>query len=115
VHVEIFAFSESQNPFDWIALYTKKKKKKKVQPASFALSRMAAEQPPSKKYKMANPNPAAPAKSWVEYPAESEFPLQNLPYGVFTRAGQASGHIGVAIGDQVCWTLHTLLDHFLKD
>ena len=40
-------------------------------------------------------------KSWVESANEpgTEFPLQNLPYGVFTQSGKA--RIGVAIGDQV--------------
>ncbi len=42
--------------------------------------------------------------SWVtsaNHP-ECDFPLANLPYGVFRRAGSSSiGHIGVAIGDQI--------------
>jgi fumarylacetoacetase len=40
-------------------------------------------------------------KSWVESANEprTDFPLQNLPYGVFLHKGQKS--IGVAIGDQV--------------
>ena len=32
-------------------------------------------------------------------PADSDFPIENLPYGVFTADGQA--HIGVAIGDMI--------------
>jgi len=47
-------------------------------------------------------------KSWVEYdPATTDFPIQNLPYGVFERsdlAGSGSGsaiHIGVAIGAMI--------------
>ncbi|MEM8678978.1 MAG: fumarylacetoacetase [Planctomycetota bacterium] len=39
-------------------------------------------------------------QSWIEsanHP-ESEFPIQNLPYGLFTRDGQAA--VAVAIGDQ---------------
>src|SRR6185436_7505075 len=43
-------------------------------------------------------------RSWVEsanHP-DSEFPVQNLPFGVFGRRGAAEPHrIGVAIGDQV--------------
>jgi fumarylacetoacetase len=43
-------------------------------------------------------------RSWVEsanHP-DSEFPVQNLPFGVFRRRGAAEPHrIGVAIGDQV--------------
>ena len=40
-------------------------------------------------------------KSWLASAndPETDFPLQNLPYGVFQHAGQTS--IGVAIGDQV--------------
>ena len=40
-------------------------------------------------------------RSWVESAnlPECDFPLENLPYGVFSRAG--AKHIGVAIGDQV--------------
>lgn len=39
-------------------------------------------------------------KSWVSYdPATCDFPIQNLPYGVFTRQGQDAPHIAVAIGD----------------
>jgi len=37
--------------------------------------------------------------SWVEIPAGSDFPLENLPYGVFD-AGSGL-RIGVAVGDQV--------------
>lgn len=41
-------------------------------------------------------------KSWIESAnaATSHFPLQNLPYGAFRRAGEAV-RCGVAIGDQV--------------
>jgi len=38
--------------------------------------------------------------SWVEVPEGSHFPVQNLPYGVFARPGEAP-RVGVAIGDQV--------------
>jgi fumarylacetoacetase len=40
-------------------------------------------------------------KSWVESAnlPRSDFPLENLPYGVFSRGG--AKHIGVAIGDQI--------------
>lgn len=44
-----------------------------------------------------NPN----LKSWVESAnGHSEFPIQNLPFGVFRRSGSAAA-IGVAIGDQI--------------
>ncbi len=42
-------------------------------------------------------------KSWVES-ANTEtcdFPIQNLPYGVFSRADAPAPRVGVAIGDQV--------------
>lgn len=38
------------------------------------------------------------AKSWVDVSAESHFPLQNLPYGVFTTKKDTKPRIGVAIG-----------------
>ncbi len=44
-------------------------------------------------------NPAR--KSWVSVPAGSDFPIQNLPFGVFTAPELESPHIGVAIGEQV--------------
>ncbi len=42
-------------------------------------------------------------RSWVESAnaADAEFPVQNLPLGVFARAGDSSPRIGCAIGDQV--------------
>lgn len=40
------------------------------------------------------------AKSWVPGAVDSEFPLQNLPYGVFSVGG-SSKQIGAAIGDRV--------------
>ncbi len=38
-------------------------------------------------------------KSWVEVPAHSDFPIQNLPFGIFSDGGD--GRVGVAIGDHV--------------
>jgi fumarylacetoacetase len=38
--------------------------------------------------------------SWVEVPADSDFPVQNLPYGAFSTAG-GSPRVGVAIGHHV--------------
>ena len=37
---------------------------------------------------------------WVPVPEGSYFPIQNLPYGVFSRAGEAP-RVGVAIGEHV--------------
>lgn len=39
-------------------------------------------------------------KSWVEVAPESHFPIQNLPFGIFSFA-DAYARVGVAIGDQV--------------
>src|SRR5262249_17360009 len=41
--------------------------------------------------------------SWVESAnASTDFPIQNLPFGVFRRAGESSpARIGVAIGDRI--------------
>lgn len=39
--------------------------------------------------------------SWVQVPEGSDFPIQNLPFGRFARAGESRGHLGVAIGDHV--------------
>jgi fumarylacetoacetase len=38
--------------------------------------------------------------TWVDVPAGSPFPIQNLPYGVFSRGGDAP-RVGVAIGSHV--------------
>ncbi|HEV8537364.1 MAG TPA: fumarylacetoacetase, partial [Bacteroidota bacterium] len=46
----------------------------------------------------------AALRSWVESANEpgTDFPIQNLPYGVFRRkAGAESPRVGVAIGDQI--------------
>lgn len=39
-------------------------------------------------------------KSWIEVPARSDFPIQNLPFGIF-QTGQRSAGTGVAIGDHL--------------
>ena len=43
-------------------------------------------------------NPAL--KSWVEVPQNSDFPIQNLPYGIFSTKDK-SPRAGVAIGDYI--------------
>jgi fumarylacetoacetase len=64
-------------------------------------------------------------RSWVNVPAESDFPIQNLPFGVFRTEAQLP-RVGVAIGDKVLdlKALHILgylenlpftLDDFLCD
>ncbi|CAH2218645.1 jg13608 [Pararge aegeria aegeria] len=40
-------------------------------------------------------------KSFIEYSANTDFPIENLPYGVFTSPKNAQKHIGVAIGDWI--------------
>ena len=42
-------------------------------------------------------------RSWVESAnaPDSEFPVQNLPFGVFRPAADARPRVGVAIGDQI--------------
>jgi fumarylacetoacetase len=42
-------------------------------------------------------------RSWVASANsdDADFPIQNLPFGVFSRKGQADRRIGVAIGDQI--------------
>ncbi|XP_037973209.2 fumarylacetoacetase [Plutella xylostella] len=40
-------------------------------------------------------------KSFVEYSSSTDFPIENLPYGVFTSAKNVDKHIGVAIGDLI--------------
>jgi fumarylacetoacetase len=45
----------------------------------------------------------ASLESWVDSAnaADTDFPVQNLPLGVFSRGGEARSRIGCAIGDQV--------------
>src|SRR5262245_29024861 len=59
---------------------------------------------------MANPT----LKSWVPVAPESDFPIQNLPFGIF-RAKNESPRVGVAIGDQVLdlWALEA--EGFFED
>ncbi len=40
-------------------------------------------------------------KSFIPTPAESHFPIQNLPFGVFSNAADPAPRVGVAIGDQI--------------
>jgi fumarylacetoacetase len=49
---------------------------------------------------MSNKTQAPSLKSWVEVPANSDFPIQNLPFGIFSTNGKNT-RVGVAIGDQV--------------
>jgi fumarylacetoacetase len=40
-------------------------------------------------------------KSFIQVARDSHFPIQNLPYGVFTTPANYAPRVGVAIGDQV--------------
>ncbi len=57
-------------------------------------------------------------RSWVPVPDGSDFPLANLPYGIFSRRGEAP-RVGVAIGAQVldlaALARHGLLEGTLSD
>jgi len=41
--------------------------------------------------------------SWIESAnsSDTDFPIQNLPFGVFSRKGDSERRVGVAIGDQI--------------
>lgn len=54
-----------------------------------------------------------PLKSYIPYSAESHFPLENLPYGVFSTIDDSLHRIGVAIGDKVLDLKYTknIFDH----
>jgi fumarylacetoacetase len=56
-------------------------------------------------------------KSWVESAnsPDHDFPIQNLPFGVFRKKGVGSAHLGVAIGDQIldvgsAFGVHSIMD-----
>src|SRR5690349_19065598 len=40
-------------------------------------------------------------RSFVEVAADSHFPIQNLPYGVFSTGADPAPRVGVAIGDRI--------------
>ena len=40
-------------------------------------------------------------ESWLEVAPDSDFPIQNLPLGVFVRERETTGRIGTAIGDRI--------------
>src|SRR5438034_7639191 len=48
-----------------------------------------------------NPTNDPSLRSWVPVPPDSDFPIQNLPFGVFRRRTGAEPVIGVAIGEHV--------------
>src|SRR5438128_1904518 len=48
-----------------------------------------------------NPTNDPSLRSWVLVAPESDFPIQNLPFGVFRRRGGGDSAVGVAIGEHV--------------
>ena len=47
-------------------------------------------------------HPNDPAlRSYIDVPANSDFPIQNLPYGAFSTASNPKPRIGAAIGDMI--------------
>ena len=55
-------------------------------------------------------------RSWVvsANTPDQDFPIQNLPFGIFTTAAQPQPHVGVAIGDQIL-DLAVLVRHGLVE
>lgn len=49
---------------------------------------------------MTDPNNPA-LRSFVDVPPDSHFPIQNLPFGVFSTPSAPAPHIGIAIGDYI--------------
>ena len=54
-------------------------------------------------------------KSFIEVNQESHFPIQNLPYGVFSTKDNNTPRIGVAIGDYVLDLSVLEKEGFFKD
>ena len=52
-------------------------------------------------------------QSWVDVPADSDFPIQNLPFGIFSTADRRA-RPGVAIGNQIL-DLHAVAERGLLD
>ncbi len=40
-------------------------------------------------------------KSWIEVSSESDFPIQNIPFGIFKLGTNSDGRVGTRIGDKV--------------
>lgn len=56
-------------------------------------------------------------RSWVESAnqPDTDFPIQNLPLGVFRRSGSLEARIGVAIGDQILDLVQCHQENLLQD
>ncbi len=57
-------------------------------------------------------NPAL--KSWIEIEKDSDFPIQNLPFGIFKREGKLP-RVGVAIGGYVLDLAEVALGGYLRE
>ena len=53
-------------------------------------------------------------RSWVQVPASSDFPIQNLPLGIFSTK-ERQPRVGMAIGDQIIDIQALQENGFLKD
>ncbi|HQQ98334.1 MAG TPA: fumarylacetoacetase [Cyclobacteriaceae bacterium] len=53
-------------------------------------------------------------KSWVDVPADSDFPIQNIPFGLF-KTDRLSPRAGVAIGDQILDLVYLHENGFLNE
>ena len=58
-------------------------------------------------------NPAL--KSFITVPAEHDFPIQNLPFGIFSTQANQQKRVGVAIGDYVLDLTALAETHLLDD
>lgn len=58
-----------------------------------------------------------PLRSYISYSADSHFPIENLPYGVFSTVNDPVHRIGVAIGNKVLDLKHSkdIFDHPLSE
>ncbi|KAL1921568.1 uncharacterized protein VTP21DRAFT_11284 [Calcarisporiella thermophila] len=56
-------------------------------------------------------------KSFIDVPADSHFPIQNLPYGIFSTSSNPTPRVGVAIGDHILdlSAIASLLSKEIKD
>lgn len=56
-------------------------------------------------------------RSWVDSAnqPDTDFPIQNLPFGVFRRSGSSEVRIGVAIGDQILDLVQCHRENFLQE
>ena len=53
-------------------------------------------------------------KSWVHVPENNDFPIQNLPFGIF-RVGDNKPRVGIAIGDSVLDLSRLFKKQFFED